>query len=185
MKINCSFAILLVGCTLAANAENFIQNSSFEAPLENQAIPHWDSAIYLPGVISDQKAVDGTHSLLMQGNGEKHIGMRQKIDVRKLQNGGKLLITTFVFVENYEQGVLKPLHFILKADGKVSYPVGFTFQKGRNPMNEWFKASAVLDLDSYEKIDSLDIFTIGWDWNGKHFKGKYYLDDIRAELLEP
>ena len=175
--------VLFIGISFV-HAENLLKNSSFEEPLQNGRISHWNNAVYGAGILSDEHAYDGKFSLKMIGEGTKYIGMRQRIDPGKLNNGGKLQVSVMLYVDNYVQGVLKPIHFILKADGKVRYPQGVIWQYGKYPQKKWVKVSSVLDLDPYEKVEFLEVYTIGWDWNKKYFKGVYFIDNFEAIIKD-
>lgn len=158
---------------------NLLANPSFEAAgtSEDQA-KNWDSSIYKPGKRIAGEAADGKFCYSLTGDGSAYVAVRQSIPGKEIPSTGKLVVSCYAKVNSYQQGVIKPIHFILISDGKASYPVGATFSQSQNPIGQWYRCSAIIELEKYGKIDRLDVFSLGWDWQGKFLIGSFLVDNF-------
>lgn len=159
---------------------NLVVNPSFEQLDANNALTGWRKA-YKGGDISTAKVLDGKQSLAVSSD----MGGLSTV-IKVPEPGCKLLIKANIYIEDFKQGIIKPIHLSFKGKEKTYYP-HINLYPGRKDLkfNQWVEYKYLLDLSKHPEVDAFILWCIVWPDGKKNFTGKVYWDKLSVEVVRP
>lgn len=177
----CFFAL----ATFNLFGDDFVKNGSFENSTQDGLSENW-TPIYGGYQVSPAKEREGEKCIKIESASDKPAGALQKI--KGFKPGGKLKFQSYVYIEEFTSGLIKPIHLSFISEGKPHYGYHININYSNEPVYElkkWVKYELELDLSKYPDVDEISFHLLTWPLGKEPFRGIVYFDRISvSEMIE-